>query len=234
MSAGWSVGDATTFWASRQATSILQYPVSLRREQQLAERRRERLETIQDQEDNFHRMHRFPAGQAESIIETSEAEDLEFWGKYQSWIFCANCGKLDARKLLPPFRKRTPTPLFTSCKCSRGTYKVPSTDDVPLIVRRLTIEDQRMLSPFQIHCGDYKKMFINGYQQRTGPFRVSWSSTPVRDEIDQITDEDQRDRLLDVYYYLLNSSKSSYSQFVRMQLSGEWRPFLYEIYLSPR
>ena len=218
MSAGWSIGDAATFWASRQATSILQYPVSLRREQQLADRRRERLETMQDQEDTFVRVHRLQHSQQDSIIETSEAEDLEFWAKYQSWTFCANCGQLDPRKLLPPFRKRTATPLFTNCKCSRGTYEVPSTDDVPLILRRLTVEDQRLLSPFDVHCSDYRRIF-NGYRQRTGPFRVSWSSTPVGDRIDQIVDENRRDRLdrlLDAYYYLLHSAESSYCQFVRM------------------
>ena len=207
MSAGWSIGDAATFWASRQATSILQYPVSLRREQQLADRRRERLETMQDQEDNFLSVHRLQNSQEDSIIETSEAEDLQFWANYQSWTFCANCGKLDPRKLLPPIRKRTATPLFTACKCSRGTYEVPTTDDVPLILRRLTTEDQRVLSPFQVHCGDYRRMF-NGSRQRTGPFRVSWCSTPVRDQIGQIADEDRRDRLLDEYYYLLHSAQS--------------------------
>ena len=232
MSAGWSIGDAATFWASRQATSILQYPVSLCREQQLADRRRECLETMQDQEDTFLRVHRLQHSQQESMIETSEAEDLEFWAKYESWTFCANCGQLDPRKLLPPFRKRTTTPLFTNCKCSRGTYEVPSTDDVPLILRRLTVEDQRLLSLFDVHCGDYRRIF-NGYRQRTGPFRVSWSSTPVRDRIDQIVDEDRRDRLLDAYYYLLHSAESSYCQFVRMQLRGERRPLLYEIYSSP-
>ena len=141
--------------------------------------------------------------------------------------------KLDPRKLLPPFRNRRPTPLFTACKCSRGTYEVPATDDIPLVLRTLTIEDQRLLSPFNVHCGDYCRMF-NGYRQRTGPFRVSWTTTLVRETIEQIADKDRRDRLLDAYYYLLHSPESSYSQFIRMQLRGERRPFLYEIYSSPR
>ena len=75
---------------------------------------------------------------------------------------------------------------------------------------------------------------FNGYHQRMGPFRVSWSSTLVREKIDQIADEDQRDRLLDTYFYLLHSHESSYSQFVSMQLRGERRSFLYKIYSSPR
>ena len=75
---------------------------------------------------------------------------------------------------------------------------------------------------------------FNGYRQRTGPFRVSWTTTLVRETIEQIADKDRRDRLLDAYYYLLHSPESSYSQFIRMQLRGERRPFLYEIYSSPR
>ena len=69
------------------------------------------------------------------------------------------------------------------------------------------------------------------YRQRTGPFRVSWLSTIVRDKIEQIPDEDRRDRL---FHYLLHSADSSYSQFIMMQLRGERRAFLYEIYSAPR
>ena len=99
------MGDAATFWASRQATSILQYPVSLWREQQLADRRRERVETMHDQEHPFVSIHNLQNAREESIIETSEAEDLQFWANYQSWTFCGNYSKLDPGKQLPPFKK---------------------------------------------------------------------------------------------------------------------------------
>lgn len=233
MSAGWSVDDARRFWASRAQTSILQYPVSLRREQQLSQRRQERVDTIQQEEETFCQIHGLQNADEDTIIETSEAEDLHFWATYQSWTFCPSCGKLDPRKLLPPFRKRPASPLFTACKCRGGTYQVPGTDDVPLVLRTLTIPDQRVLSPFDVHCGDYRRIF-NGYRQRTGPFRVTWSRQFVRDKIDDIADEDRQQRLLDAYYYLLNSTESSYSQFIRMQLRGERKPFLYEVYSSPR
>ena len=75
---------------------------------------------------------------------------------------------------------------------------------------------------------------FNGYRQRTGPFRVSWCRTLVRDTIEDVADQDRRDRLFDAYFDLLNSAESSYSQFVRMQLRGERKPFLYEIFSSPR
>ena len=104
---------------------------------------------------------------------------------------------------------------------------------MPLVLRRPTIDDQRVLNPFVVHCGEYRRIF-NGYRQRTGPFRVSWSTPIVRDAIDLIHDEDRRDRLFDAYEYLLNAPDSSYSHFIGMQLRGERQPFLYEIYSSPR
>lgn len=108
------------------------------------------LETIHDQERIFVSINGLQNAQEQSIIETSEEEDLQFWANYQRWTFCANCGKLDPRKLLPPFRNRTATPLFTACKCSRDTYQVPTSDDVPLVLRRLTIEDQRQSRGVQL------------------------------------------------------------------------------------
>ena len=48
---------AATFWASRQATLILQYPVCLGREQQLADRRIQRLQKFNDQEHTFLSIH---------------------------------------------------------------------------------------------------------------------------------------------------------------------------------
>ena len=233
MSEGWSRDDAQIFWASRVQTSILQYAVSLRREQQLTQRAQERLDTISEEEDRFCRIHALHNANEDTIIQTSEAQDLDFWATYQSWTFSPCCGKLQARKLLPAFRNRAATPLFTTCKCRGGTYQVPGTDDVPLVLRTLTIADQRLLSPFDVHCGNYKRMF-NGYRQRTGPFRVTWSTQLVREKIEDVADEDRQLRLLDAYYYLLNSTESSYSVFIGMQLRRQRNPFLYEVYSSPR
>lgn len=233
MSAGWSSDEAATFWASRQETSILQHPVSLRREQQLLQRREDQLDALHNEETNFLHIHGLQNAESESIIETSEAEDLQFWASYQSWTFCSICEKLEPRKLPPPFRKRTPTPVFKTCKCSSGTYQVPSTDDVPLVLRTLTVADERLLSPLRVHSGEYRRIF-NGYRQRTAPFRVSWSTPTVREQIDEVDDEQRRERLLNAYSYLLHSLESSYSQFVAMQLRGERKPFLYEIYSSQR
>ena len=121
-----------------------------------------------------------PPGQP--VILTEEAADLQFWAQFQSWTFCDTCGKLEPTKLLPAFRRKTATSLHNTCKCSNATYVVPSLDDVPFLLRNVTIEDQRLLSPFEIHSGDYVRMF-NGYRQRTGPFRVTWCKQMVQQKI---------------------------------------------------
>ena len=90
---------------------------------------------------------------ADPLIHTEEAADLEFWARFQSWTFCEKCAKLEPRKLLPAFRRRAPTPLHNTCKCSNGTYVIPDVDDVPLLLRNVTIEDQRVLSPFETTVG---------------------------------------------------------------------------------
>ena len=75
---------------------------------------------------------------ADPLIHTEEAADLEFWARFQSWTFCEKCAKLEPRKLLLAFRRRAPTPLHNTCKCSNSTYVVPDVDDVPLLLRNVT------------------------------------------------------------------------------------------------
>lgn len=157
----------------------MHYPVSERRQHQLAHRQEERNQKQEDCRQSFISINRLDNANADPLIRTQEAADVEFWARYQSWTFCDKCAKLEPRKLLPAFRRRAPTPLHKTCKCSNATYVVPDVDDVSLLLQNVTIEDQRLLSPFDIHCGDYVKMF-NGYCQRTGPFRISWSRELVQ------------------------------------------------------
>lgn len=81
-------------------------------------------------------------------------------------------------------------------------YVVPSLNDVPLLLHNVTKEGQRLLSPFEIHCGDYVRMF-NGYRQRTGPFRMSWCKQMVQQKISLVEDPSRRTFLQRVYDLLL-------------------------------
>ena len=182
MASGWSAQNAQVFWERRHSASIMQYSVSERRQHQLAQRQEERQQKRKDARDSFLSINCLQNAHAQPLIHTEEAANLEFWARFQSWTFCDKSGKLEPRKLLPAFGRRAPTQLHNTCKCSNGTYVVPDIDDVPLLLRSVTIEDQRLLSPFDIHCGDYVHMF-NGYRQRTGPFRISWSREMVQQKI---------------------------------------------------
>ena len=76
-----------------------------------------------------------------SLIDTPEAQDLEFWCSNQSWSFCGKCLMLAPRKLLPSFRNRPPTGVENKCKSGNGFYEVPNIDDVPSILRNLSEDD---------------------------------------------------------------------------------------------
>ena len=154
MSAGWSPQDAATFWQLRNVDSVMRYPVSEAHKEELGERRLLREETEQSKRDTFQQ-HRLAEANEESIIDTEEAVDLEFWCRFQSWTYCPKCHKLEPRKLQPGFRRKTPSALNNACKCGNGIYHVPDVDDVPLLLRNLTEEDVRVLRPLEIHCGDY-------------------------------------------------------------------------------
>jgi len=92
--------------------------------------------------------------------------------------------------------------------------------------------DIRTLRPFDIHCGVYKRM-VREYQQRTGPFRVTWSALLVEEKLQTVEDRTRRRRLERAYRFLMSKADSSYRKFVTMQSRGVRTPFLYAIFSSP-
>lgn len=90
----------------------------------------------------------------------------------------------------------------------------------------------KFLRPFEIHCGDYKRM-MHGYRQRTGPFRVTWCPVLVEDKIDSIEDHCRKWKLQNVFTFLIRKGDCSYFKFVKMQRNRAKKPFLYEIFSSP-
>ena len=191
-----------------------------------------RTNNLENRRENFIRQHHLQEAHAKPTILTDEADDLAFWSKYQSWTYYPKYLLLEPRKLPPTFARRTAAPPHRACKCGHGTYTVPTVDDVPLVLRCITTEDQHILSPFDIHCGEYSRHF-NGYRQRTGPFTVNWCRTLVAEKIDNIADSCRKCTLNQAYDYLMNSDTSSYRKFVRMQANHHAAPYLYEAFSSP-
>ena len=74
---------------------------------------------------------------------------------------------------------------------------------------------------------------FNGYRQRTGPFRISWSRELVQQKICRLDDPSRRAFLQQVYDLLIVKEDSCYSRFILMHFRGERPPFLYEIFSSP-
>ena len=211
---------------------VNQYPVSLRREQEVRTSQDGRLAGFERRRDDFLGQYEFSEIEAPSIVNTDEARDLRRWCREGSWSFCGKCGKLSARKLLPSFAKKQASVLDNSCKCGGGTYIVPQVEDVPLILRNLSPQDILVLRPLVVHCGDYKRV-VHSYRQWTGPFRLSWSSMPVADKIAAVGDAARRFRLQTVFNFLMAKADSAYAKFVRMQSRGVREPFPHEVFTSP-
>ena len=74
---------------------------------------------------------------------------------------------------------------------------------------------------------------LNGYRQRTGPFRTSWCKELVQQKICLVDDPSRRAFLQQVYDLLLMKEDSCYSRFILMHFRGERPPFLHEIFSSP-
>ena len=219
-------------WDARPSIAINDYPVSLRREQELCRSQAGRLAALERRREEFLEQYDFPNLEQDSIMNTPEAQQLRVWCKEASWSFCPKCGKVSPAKLLPSFRTRKPNVLDHSCKCGGPTYCVPQAEDVPLVLRNLTAQDIRVLRPLVIHSGKYKRV-VHGYRQRTGPFRVSWSTMSVQDKISGLDDSRRCAKLQRAYEYLMSKRDTEYSKFVSMQLRGVREPFSHEVFTAP-
>ena len=119
----------------------------------------------------------------------------------------------------------------SSYKCGGGQYSVPQPNDFPLILRNLTQQDIRVLRPFDIRCGDYKRV-VHGYRQRTSPFRVYWSALSVPEKIAALEDPQRRAKLRTVHEYLMAKQDSKYSKFILMHSRGVRQPYHHEIFTA--
>ena len=109
---------------------------------------------------------------------------------------------------------------------------MPQVDDVPLLLRNLNRQDIQVLRPFEIHCGDYKRV-VHGYRQRTCTIRISWSALSMHEEIQAIDDQPRRLKLQRTFDLLMAKANSSYAKFVLMQSRGMAQLYAYQIFTTP-
>ena len=219
-------------WEACQAQSVNEYRVSLRRELDVSTSQANCECSFVNRPKAFLREYDMEDADSPSIINTEEARDLRNWCSQKSWSFCLKCGHLSLQKLLPSFRTSNPSPLDRKCKCGGGVYSVPQVEDIPLLLRNLSSDNILVLRPFDIHCGDYKRV-VHGYRQRTGTFHVTWSALTVEEKIQAIEDHPRRLRLQQTFNFLMAKHDSSYRKFVVLQSRGVAQPYTYEIFTAP-
>lgn len=131
---------------------------------------------------------------------TTESENLEFWIKHGSWTYCEKRKKLSELKLFPRFAKRPIVKAVKSCNCVDNRYTVPQYKDINDKLKELTRNEIIALRPLDMHVGQYKRL-PNGYRRKTDKFRVTWSKMSVEDKINNIEDEDSRERCQEAFLF---------------------------------
>ena len=131
-----------------------------------------------------------------------------------SWTYCELCKSLMEVKLFPRFAKRPEIKTLKSCTCVEHRYPVPKYHLIDVRLKGLSNKEILALRPLDIHSAQYVR-FRNGYRQKTDKFRATWSSSSVQDKINDLEDEDSRDRCQNAYDYLMTEEKSSYRDFIR-------------------
>ena len=86
---------------------------------------------------------------------TDTCEAITYWVKYKSWTYCGRCDMLHKQKMLPNYGNISAKQSF-ECPCRAETYLVPQIDAFPPDLRGLTLEDQSILSLYEIDSGPYK------------------------------------------------------------------------------
>ena len=117
-----SVHSSADPWGQRQAQSVNNYRVSLRRELDVSTSQANRQLAFLNRRQAFLREYDWQDADGPSVINTEEARDLRNWCVDRSWAFCPRCCHLCFQKLLPSFRTSTPSPLDSRCKCGHGVY----------------------------------------------------------------------------------------------------------------
>ena len=89
---------------------------------------------------------------------TNTQKSLELWVKTLSWSHCEDCGSLMCEKLLPSFNKNKKCNSSVKCHCKDNRYIVPNIANIPAELRCLEAHHVKVLCPFDVDTGTYKRM----------------------------------------------------------------------------
>ena len=228
------VPDVRAFWETalrrRQLVCAdLSWAVSAEkaaRDVHIREQKRRQDEDAAAEHARLHGSHTLQSGWTPVCVNFDE------WCRYGSWAQCCHCRvlfplKLNQRSLDQPGLAPVDTPCGECTKA--GCYVTPTVDELPAALRGLLLRDVRVLRPMTLHQGDLRKA-PHGYRRHVQLSKLRWKEVPVASEIAALADEAQRARCQRAYQYLMASTASAYSTFVRQHedtraaqiLAGTW------------
>lgn len=211
----WSENQSQRLWNARRFSLIGRDEGMINRQQRLQRANTERTQRREREQQDFQRtnVRQNQHPNAEQTLGRQDSENLEFWAKHGSWTYCSQCYKLIQLRLLPRFKNKPITKPKNGCTCQEGRYPTPTNDDIPNVLRNLSLAEICSLRPLTIHNGDYSRM-ENGYRQKGGIFRLKWSRLSVPEKINALPDLPSRQRTHAAYQHLINDTESSYQEFL--------------------
>ena len=139
---------------------------------------------------------------------------LNYWVENESWGYCPNCFLLCTKSLTPKSFNSRGAKYVSKCICQQGKYVVPRFSLIPYHLAALSKEEEGTLRIFSIDIGP-KKVARAGNRIKNGAFELRYREDTVQDRIDNITDEESKNRLQTCYDYLKNSTLSCYKQYLQ-------------------
>ncbi|XP_078487881.1 uncharacterized protein LOC144745821 isoform X1 [Ciona intestinalis] len=140
---------------------------------------------------------------------------LKHWIEKLSWTRCHLCFCLCCQTLKPNFIKRPVATSHVCSNCTRGNYSAPNVSLWPDCLKGLTQKEHRLLSPFNIDCGQYCRK-QHGYRIKTGGLRITKKATNVEQAIASVNNDQSRRKLHLAYEFLVNCRESSYKKICRI------------------
>lgn len=149
-----------------------------------------------------------------AILTTSSA--LKLWAESKSFYICDNCNSIIPAHLPYNFAKNGKVSKKKKCKCKASRYKVPRYNEIPDVLKNLSIDNIKILRPFILDCGPYERE-AHGYRVKTGMVKLSISKRSVIEKIRDLPNHVDRCKCRNAYEFLIVNPNSHYAHFVNLR-----------------